>query len=252
MPYLANSRASDAVSSASSSVRQEANSVTHLSPAAKGPAMAARCLTRFLDTVTVIEQIERTSDALLPLHRHRRLQHSEIQSAEESNGGYVNLVSRLLNEQGMCPSVAMQSLPMRALWRQMLGLSNCGIEGYELMRGQNLGYGTPRLGRCFGRVFFSTADLVQHREGKNVVKVFTYVASAWGGALLALRSAQRKQRFMNCPEAHLPGDLHSVSFFADAHQVKRHFKEAAVVEGDALQVAVYFLIDYVISYALLC
>lgn len=82
--------------------------------------MAARCLTRFLDTVTVIEQIERTSDALLPLHRHRRLQHSEIQSAEESNGGYVNLVSRLLNEQGMCPSVAMQSLPMRALWRQML------------------------------------------------------------------------------------------------------------------------------------
>ncbi|TPP53785.1 hypothetical protein CGC21_38180 [Leishmania donovani] len=189
MPYLANSRASDAVSSASSSVRQEANSVTHLSPAAKG-------------------QIERTSDALLPLHRQRRLQHSEIQSAEEANGGYVNLVSRLLNEQGMCPSVAMQSLPMRALWRQMLGLSNCGIEGYELMRGQNLGYGTPRLGRCFGRVFFSTADLAQHREGKNVVKVFTYVAS------------QRKQRFMNCPEAHLPGDLHSVSFFADAHQVK--------------------------------
>lgn len=56
-----------------------------------------------LDTITVNEQMERTSEALLPLHRHMRLQHSEVQSAEEVEGGYVNLVSRLLNEQGMPP-----------------------------------------------------------------------------------------------------------------------------------------------------
>lgn len=54
--------------------------------------------------------MERTPDALLPLHRHVRLQHSEVQSAEEVNGGYLNLFSGLLNEQGMCPSAATQSL----------------------------------------------------------------------------------------------------------------------------------------------
>lgn len=41
MPYLTTSRASDVVASASSSVSQEANSVTHLSPAARGVQLAA-------------------------------------------------------------------------------------------------------------------------------------------------------------------------------------------------------------------
>lgn len=43
------------------------------------------------------------------------------------------------------------------------------------MRGHHLGYDTPPLGRCLDRVFFSTADLVQQREGKKAVQVFTYV-----------------------------------------------------------------------------
>lgn len=73
-----------------------------------------------LDTVTVNERMERASEALLPLHRHMRLQHSEMQSAEEVDGGYVSLVSRLLNEHGVCPLVATQSLPKQALWRQLL------------------------------------------------------------------------------------------------------------------------------------
>lgn len=34
------------------------------------------------------------------------------------------------------------------------------------------------------------------------------------------RRAQLKHRSMNCPKAHLSGNLHRVSIFADAHQVK--------------------------------
>ncbi|KPA76722.1 methylthioribose kinase [Leptomonas pyrrhocoris] len=132
-------------------------------------------------------------------------------------------------------------------------LSDCVIWRRELVRGHHLDHVCPRLGRYLGRVFFYTSDLAQDCESKKAaVQEFTnadmcgitedlfftdpflahprnnyepaleaLVASLLRrDTLLRVRSAQLNHRFMNCPEAHLHGDLHSGSVFVDAHRVK--------------------------------
>lgn len=132
-------------------------------------------------------------------------------------------------------------------------LSDCVIWRRELVRGNHLDHVCPLLGRYLGRVFFFTSDLAQDRESKKAaVQEFTNVDMCGitedlfftdpfvvhqrnnyeaaqeelvetllrQDALLKVRSAQLKHRFMNCPEVHLHGDLHSGSVFVDAHRVK--------------------------------
>lgn len=132
-------------------------------------------------------------------------------------------------------------------------LSDCVIWRRELVRGNHLDHVCPLLGRYLGRVFFHTSDLAQDRESKKAaVQEFTnvdmcgitedlfftdpfvvhprnnYEAAQEAlvesllrqDGLLKVRSAQLKHRFMNCPEAHLHGDLHSGSVFVDATRVK--------------------------------
>ncbi|KPI84480.1 S-methyl-5-thioribose kinase [Leptomonas seymouri] len=132
-------------------------------------------------------------------------------------------------------------------------LSDCTIWRSALMRGIHLDHVSTLLGRYLGRVFFYTSDLAQDRGSKKTaVKEFTNVDMCGitedlfftdpfvvhprnnyeeaqeelvesllrQDALLKVRSAQLKYRFMNCSEAHLHGDLHSGSIFVDAHRVK--------------------------------
>ncbi|KAK7194728.1 Phosphotransferase enzyme family [Novymonas esmeraldas] len=132
-------------------------------------------------------------------------------------------------------------------------LSSCVIWRRELVRGRHLSHVAPLLGRYLGRVFFHTSDLAQDRASKKAaVRVFTNVDMCGitedlfftdpfvdhprnnyepaleallqsllrGDAELRLRVAHLKHRFMNLPEAHLHGDLHSGSVFVDAHRVK--------------------------------
>jgi 5-methylthioribose kinase len=132
-------------------------------------------------------------------------------------------------------------------------LSDCVIWRRELVRGNHLAHVCPLLGRYLGRVFFHTSDLAQDRASKKAaVQDFTNVDMCGitedlfftdpfvvhprnnyeaahealvetllrRDSLLKVRSAQLKHRFMNCPEAHLHGDLHSGSVFVDATRVK--------------------------------
>ncbi|KAL7700119.1 methylthioribose kinase [Lotmaria passim] len=300
MPLIDIEAAPEVASSESNSAIQDANSVNYASPNHKtvvttvSSALSEPSTYVTLDVTTVVDYVEKTLEAWLPLHDGVRLEHGEIVTAEEVGDGNLNLVFRLLNQQGVCRAVLKQSLPyvrcvgdswpltldrnrleadtLRSHYRfepevvehvlfhnstmaamVVEDLSDCVIWRRELVRGRHLDHVCPLLGRYLGRVFFHTSDLAQDRESKKAaVQEFTnvdmcgitedlfftdpfivhprnnyeaaqeaLVASLLrGDALLKVRAAQLKHRFMNCPEAHLHGDLHSGSVFVDAHRVK--------------------------------
>lgn len=132
-------------------------------------------------------------------------------------------------------------------------LSDCVIWRRELIRGQYYPHVPQFLGRYLARVFFYTSDLAQTPASKKTAMqrcmniemcgitedlFFTdpfrpHPRNNYEAAQAALvetllhddvslkrHIAQLKFRFMNCPEAHLHGDLHSGSIFIDAHRVK--------------------------------
>lgn len=288
----------DVAVSDAGSVNQEVNSVNRLTPVCKGlPATAADAGEMpyvTLNTVTVVDYVEQTLDLWLPLHGETRLEHGEIQFAEEVGDGNLNLVFRLLDARGVCRAVLKQALPyvrcvgeswpltldrnrleartLRSHYRYdpdvvervlfhnstmavtaLEDLSSCVIWRRELVRGHHLAHVAPLLGRYLGRVLFHTSDLAQDRASKKAaVQEFTNVDLCGitedlfftdpfldhprncyeaahealvqvllrDDAELKLRVAQLKHRFMDCPEAHLHGDLHSGSVFVDATRVK--------------------------------